>query len=235
MKRIALLLIALSRFSQLSSGEAPAKSEPANGVHATKLEIKEDETPARGRLYLTVDGKERKIADDVARAWLIDGGRAAVYSRRQDGAGGFENDGESLRIYNVGTGKTEKILSEYVGIDAVMDVKLSNGEIALLIRMGDSASFVPYFAVVNPKRGEVLYRAAAELTEIKGDQITLAFYREEDWDTIEEERGGSEFEPDKVILPTPKIKPAKTETHDLKEVLRRKVIFNKPTNVSEDE
>jgi hypothetical protein len=231
--RIASTLIVLALSNDLSLAGTPKKTEP-NPVRATKFEIKEGETSSRGRLYVTVDEKEKKIADAVSKAWLINDDREIVYSRRKDGAGGFENDGESLRIYNFATGNTRKILSEYFAVDAVMETKVGKDESALLVRMSDGASFVSYFAVVNPKRGEVLYRASAELTEIKGDEITLAFYGDADWDAIREERVGRDFEPDKVILPQPKIAPAKIETHDLKEVLRRKVIYNKPTNTPED-
>jgi hypothetical protein len=232
MERIAASWIALGLCCASMLAGPPKKSDSSQ-VRATGFEIKEGETPSRGILYVTVDDKEKKVADAVSKAWLINDGREVVYSRRKDGAGGFENDGESLRIYDLTSGKTRKILSEYVAVDAVMETKLSNGERALLVRMSDGASFVSYFAVVNPKRGEVLYRASAELAEIKGDQITLAFYREEDWDTIQEERGGTEIESDKVILPRPKMTPSKTETHDLKQVLKNKVIYNKPTNTPE--
>ncbi len=230
MKRTSSVLISLALLSDLSLATAAEKSE-SKQLRVTKIEIKEGESPSRGRLYITVDEKERKIADAVSKAWIVNDGKEVVYSRRKDGAGGFENDGESLRIYNLATGKTRKILSEYVGVDAVMDTRLSTGESTLLVRMSDGASSVSYFAVVNPIRGEVLYRALAELTEINGDQITLAFYGENDWDVIQEARGGTNFEPNKVILPHPKITPSKTEMHDLKEVLGHKVIYNKPTNI----
>jgi hypothetical protein len=232
MKRVASTLVALALLADWSPAGTPAKTKP-NQARASRLEIKGGESPSRGTLYLTVDEKEKKVADAVSKAWLINEGRELAYSRRKDGAGGFENDGESLRIYDLRTGKTRKVLSEYFAVDAVMEAKVSTGENALLIRMSDGASFTSYFAVVNPQRGEVLFRSEAELTEIKGDQIMLAFYKDEDWDAIRDERGGTDFESDKVILPKPKIVPVKTETHDLREVLRHKVIYNKPTNTSE--
>jgi len=233
MKGMALVSIALGLFCGLGHAGTSKNPEGPRRVQASKFEIKEGETSSRGHLFVTVDGKEKKIADAVSKAWLISDGREIAYSRRKDGAGGFENDGESLRICDLATGTTRKVLSEYFGVDALMEAKLSNGEAALVVRMSDGASFVSYFAVVNPKRGEVLYRASAELSEINGDQATLAFYRDEDWDTIREGRGGVEAELDKVILPKPKIVPARTETHGLKEVLRNKVIHHKPTNAVE--
>ena len=233
MKRLASVLISIGLLSDVS-GAAPSKNSAAKQLRATSFVIKGGEEGSSGKLYVTVGDKEKKIADAVAKAWLIDDGRQVVYSRRKDGAGGFENDGESLRVYDLGSGKTRKILSEYVGVDALLETKLSTGESALLVRMSDGASFVSSFAVVDPKRGEVLSRAFAELTEINGDQITLAFYAEKDWDAINDERGWTNPESDKVILPRPKVAAAKTDTHDLKEVLKGNVIYNKPRTQSED-
>lgn len=42
------------------------------------------------------------IYDEAYRGWLINDGRDIVFSGR-DGAGGFENEGQSLRVYNVAT------------------------------------------------------------------------------------------------------------------------------------
>jgi hypothetical protein len=163
------------------------------------------------------------------QAWLINDGKAIVFSG-PDGAGGFENEGESLRLHDVATGKTRKILSEYVGIDALMEVKLVPGQTALLLKMSDGGAGASYFAVVDPKRGEVFRLASAELTAIKGDSITLAIYDDNDWFAINEERGWGTA-PKTVLLKPPKIAPIKTEIHDLKVILKNKVIQNKPTNL----
>src|SRR5215213_4329434 len=63
-----------------------------------------------GPLYVTIGGKERKIAEEAVAAWIIQGGRRVVYSGR-DGAGGFENEGQSLRIYDARTGQPRKIMA----------------------------------------------------------------------------------------------------------------------------
>lgn len=86
-----------------------------------------------------------------------------------------------------------------------------------------------YFAVVDPKRGEVSYRQWAELTEIDGDNITLAFYHDEDWDAINDARGWKGG-PSNQVVSTTKVVPYKTERHDLKEVLKNRVIYNQPNN-----
>ena len=164
-----------------------------------------------GKLYITVGARERKIADIAVDAWIINGGKELVYSA-PDGVGGYENEGESLRLYDVKTDKTRKILSEYYMVDKVTEVRLSTDAAALLVEMSDGGLGASYFAVVDPKRGEVLFRKSAKLTKIKGDHITLGFY--DDWVAINE-KGRS-------------VKPFKTETHDLKKVIKKKVIYNKP-------
>src|SRR3954470_14198055 len=126
MKRLVFFLVASAFFHDLSLAGSPRKSDPR--VQATRFEIKLGETSSRGRLYVTIGGKERKIADTVSKAWLINDGREIVYSRRKDGAGGFENDGESLRIHDLATGKVRKVLSEYYTVDDVLETKLSTGE-----------------------------------------------------------------------------------------------------------
>jgi hypothetical protein len=222
-KRILLFLLVLN-------GLFPSLGAAEKNESVTKFEIVRDkETASRGRLVIMVGGKERKIADEAIEAWSINDGKGIVYSG-PDGAGGFENEGQSLRLYDVATGKTRKILSEYVSVDALMEVKLGPGETALLLKMSDGGAGASYFAVVDPKRGEVFRRPSAELTELKGNTITLAIYDDNDWFAIKEERGWGEA-PKTVLLKPPKIAPLKTESHDLKVILKSKVIQNKPTNL----
>jgi spore germination protein GerM len=202
---------------------------------ATKFRLKSrgDETYLGRELYITVAGKERKIFDDAFGAWLINDGQDVVFSG-SDGAGGFENEGQSLRIYNVRTRGMRKILSEYVFVLAVQAVKTSTGATALLVKMGDGGLGGSYFAVVDPNRGEVLFRHLAELTAISGDTITVAFYHDDDFDKINEERGRAE-PPADLAVSTTKVRPYKIEKHDLKTVLRNRVIYNKPTNLEADD
>ena len=190
---------------------------------ASDFRLEKLEGTLGNRLYITVNGRERKISNQALEAWLIDDGKSVAYSWL-DGAGGFENEGQSLRIFDVRTGKTRKVLSEYMGIVALMPVRLSNGQLALLIKMADGGLGASYFAVVDPKRGEVFYRRWAELTELAGDRIKLAFYDPEDWDQINEARGAQQDNPNQVISHTT-VKPKRTENHDLKRVVRMQVRY----------
>lgn len=169
---------------------------------------------------------ERKIYDHALAAWIINHGQGVVFSG-PDGSGGFENEGQSLRIYDIPTRAMRKIFAESVAVVALKAVETSSGAVALLVRMEDGGLGGSYFAVVDPKRGEVFFRRWAELKAIKGDSITLALYHAEDFDKINEERDSAVQSPDQVISTT-KFPPYKTERHDLEQILKNKVIYNRP-------
>lgn len=221
-KQIAIILITLVVVT-VAPVEAQRKS--TRQVIAARLRLEKHPHDFGHDLFITVNGRERKVTTKALHAWIIDDGRSVIYSGA-DGSGGFENEGQSLRIYDVRTGSIRKVLSEYVGVWAVQEVRLSNGQLALLVNMADGGLGGSYFAVVDPKRGQVMYRRWAEVTAIDGDRITLAFYRADDWETINEPRRSDEGDRNRVISHTD-VKPVKVEHHDLKRVLRGRVIHNK--------
>ena len=230
--RLVSLSLTLLTASHLAPGSlfATSSQSPAARARASSFRIDESGTPTGGRLYITVAGRERKIYNEAFDAWLVNDGRDVVFSSH-DGAGGFENEGQSLRIYNVATRAVRKILSEIVGINAVQEVKTSTGKTVLLVAMSDGGLGGSYFAVVDPKRGEVFFRRWAEVTAINGDSVTLAMYRADDFEAINDERGWKPGPSNQVILKT-KVTPYKTETHDLKRLLRNRVIYNRHPNLT---
>lgn len=167
-----------------------------------------------GTLYVTIGGKEKKIDDEAIAAWIIQGGQRVVYSGRE-GAGGYENEGQSLSIYDGRTGRKRKIMAEYYGIDKVTEVTTSRNKTALLVDMSDGGLGASYLAVVDPARGEVFFRRWAKVISRQGDHIVIGHYREGDWLKINENKNA------RVI-------PYKTERQNLNAILRRRVIFNKP-------
>jgi len=230
--RLTSLSLALLIASHLAAVSLFAKSRqpPVARARASSFRIEESGTPRGSKLYITVAGRERNIYNEAIDAWLINDGSDVVFSSH-DGAGGFENEGQSLRIYNVGTRAVRKILSEIVGINAVQEVKTSTGKTVLLVAMSDGGLGGSYFAVVDPKRGEVFFRRWAEVTAINGDNVTLAMYRADDFETINDERGWKPGPSNQVISKT-KVTPYKTETHDLKRLLRNRVIYNRRPNLA---
>ena len=186
----------------------PAVTAQTSEQRATKVRI--DMRDIYGALFVTIAGTEKKVTDEAQQAWIINGGRHVVYSSSK-GAGGFENEGQSLHLYDVDTGKHKRILSEYFMVETVKEVITSNKKRALLVTMADGGLGASYVAVVDPLRGEVFFRRWARILADKGDTIVLGFYKEEDW-------GESEIS---------KVQPYRKERHDLKSLLRRPVIVNK--------
>lgn len=179
-----------------------------------------------GELYITVGGKEIKLTDKAVEAWILDGGKSVVYSGR-DGAGFADSRGQSLRIYEVVTGKTIKIMAERADVLGLSEVKLNSGETALLVRLEDGGSGTPYAVVVDRKRGEVLRRSGAEFSEIKGDTAKIVYYQSNDWETIFQPRAGKDNKNKTAIPMKVKAKIKKTETLDLKKIIKMKVIVVK--------
>jgi hypothetical protein len=168
-----------------------------------------------GPLYVTVGGREKKIAEEAVEAWIIQGGRKVVYSGR-DGAGGFENEGQSLRVYDARTGERRKIMSEYYAITKVSEATTSKNKTVLLVEMADGGLGASYVAVVDPARGEVFFRRWAKIISRQGDVVVIGHYREDDWDKFNENENA-------------KVTPYKTERQNLNTVLRGRVIYNKPS------
>jgi hypothetical protein len=154
------------------------------------------------------------IADEAVAAWIIQGGRRAVYSGR-DGAGGFENEGQSLRIYDARTGQRRKVMAEYYAVDEITEVTTSKNKTALLVEMSDGGLGASYLAVVDPDRGEVFFRPWTKIISRRGDIIGIGHYKEDDWEKFLEDNNA-------------KVTPYKTERQNLNIILRRRVIFNKP-------
>jgi hypothetical protein len=207
------MIIAGVVFLMVSTVHVPARNTQTPEQRVTKVRIAMRDI--YGALFVTIAGTEKKITDQAQQAWIINGGKHVVYSS-SEGAGGFENEGQSLHLYDVDTGNHKRILSEYFMVEAVKEVITSNKKRALLVTMGDGGLGASYVAVVDPWRGEVFFRRWARILSNKGDTIVLGFYRESDW--------GDELESGK------KVRPYKRELHNLKSLLRRPVIVNEKEN-----
>jgi len=167
-----------------------------------------------GPLFVTIAGTEKKVTDQAQQAWIINDGRHVVYSS-SEGAGGYENEGQSLHLYDVNTGNHKRIMSEYFMVETVKEVITSNKKRALLVTMEDGGLGASYLAVVDPWRGEVFFRRWVRILTNKGDTLVLGVYRESDWGELDEGK---------------KVRPYKRERHNLKSLLRRRVIVNQKEN-----
>ena len=208
MKRIETLVILLIVLAVY----VPALNAQTSEAQATKVRIAMRDI--YGDLFVTIAGTEKKVTDQAQQAWIINRGRHVVYSSNE-GAGGYENEGQSLHLYDVDTGNHKRILSEYFMVETVKEVITSNKKRALLVTMEDGGLGASYLAVVDPLRGEVFFRRWVRILANKGDTIVLGFYRENDWGDLDEGK---------------KVRPYKTERHNLNSLLRRPVIVNKKDN-----
>ena len=215
---LALALAAVTACAQDANARAATKTKTAAPQSAaTDVRVEKTDQEMNGPLYATIGGRRRKLADAAIMAWPFDGGRKVVYST-PDGAGGFENEGNGLYVYDVRTGRRRKVMSEYTYVTDVREARTRAGRTALLVTMADGGLGASYFAVVDPQRGEVFYRRWARLASRSGDTITIGFWREDEWENAAADG-------------TPRSKPFRTERHNLNTILRRRVIYNKPTNM----
>ncbi|QYO67317.1 hypothetical protein [Leptolyngbya sp. 7M] len=224
MKRLSIFLLLLMFCSMAGLSQEP--------VVTPAIEFRIESAGFSGTLYLRIVGEERKVADGVVNVWIINEGKEVVYSTRGSafgGAGGFEDEGHALWIYETRAEKKRKIMSQYYIVDALMPVTLSSGETPLLVRMSDGGLGASYFSVVDPKRGEVFFRKWAELLTLEGDNITLGVYSDYLWGDSGDPRDMPGLDKHTVIPPRPGVMPNKTETHDLKKIFRNRVIKNRPT------
>jgi hypothetical protein len=185
-----------------------------NGQRATNVRV--ELQGVYGPLFVTIAGKEKKITDEAQQAWIINGGRQVVYSSSK-GTGGFENEGQSLHLYDVGAGRHKRIMAEYFIVDKVKEVVTSRKKQALLVEMTDGGLGASYVAVVDPWRGEVFFRPRARILTQTGDTIVLGLYREDDWEKLDGEQAE-------------KVRPYKRERYNLDSLLQRRVIVNKRDN-----
>jgi hypothetical protein len=147
-----------------------------------------------GPLYVSVGGRERRVAEKALNAWIVSGGRQVAYSA-PDGAGGYENEGNALHLYDLQSGKQRKILSEYFAIDRVTEVRTRNRKTAFLVEMRDGGLGASHVAVVDPRRGEVFIASKTRLQDRTGDLFVLGFYRDDDWEGL---ANGKDVQPYRV-------------------------------------
>ena len=183
------------------------------GARITSTRVVPIEGSLTGRLFVEIQGKEKFVASGVIDVWTIRNGRQLVYSG-MDGSGGFENEGQSLRVYDAATGKRRKILSEYFGINKVTEVTTTRNKTALLVDMADGGLGASYLAVVDPDRGEVFFRRWVRVESQHGDNVVIGHYKEDDWDKINSDQNA-------------KVTPYKTESLNLNSILRGRVIIKK--------
>ena len=187
------------------------------GRGASKAWIERSGEWGPGAVYATIDGETRKISGEGYDAWVLDGGRYVAFSGA-DGAGGYENEGQSLRLYDVALGKMvnggEPVLREYYRITDVKYATDSWGNAGgILVSMQDGGLGAPHIAVVDPKRGQTWRRQMASFLGVENGVVTIGNYTA---DAIEAD----------IDNPVP----VSTEKFLLSKLAGRRVITNPPSH-----
>jgi hypothetical protein len=182
----------------------------AAGIEKFRVEPRE----RAGAVFVTISGVDAKIGEGALKAWGLLEGSILAYSGA-DGAGGHENTGQSLRVYNAADRTTRLVVSEYFPIKDVTAAKLKNGAAVLVVQLEDDMSDAPHVAVVDPKRGTVWRKEFASVSGCKGGTLTITTYARKDWDEHHDNPGH-------VVRPRGK------ERVDLADMLTRSVIKLEP-------
>lgn len=161
----------------LSAAVAPQAIDRISGPHIEKHQ----QDDASGELWVTVGGQKTRVAAGAVKFWVIDEGRQIVYSGT-DGAGGFENEGQSLWSY-APAGKPRKLLAEKYMIQDVKEFVVG-AKRGLIVEMRDGGLGASHVAVVDVARGQLLSVSQARVLRMEDGTLRLGFYREGDWEQL---------------------------------------------------
>jgi hypothetical protein len=107
-----------------------------------------------GTVYARVNGVAQPIANNAWRAWRTDGGREVVWASTE-GAGGFENEGQSLHRYRFDDGRRLKLMAEYYIVSNLQEARSACRRRAFLVGMNDGGLGASHVAIVHPAHGQV--------------------------------------------------------------------------------
>jgi hypothetical protein len=148
-------------------------ARPGSLVRTVVVE-RDTTTYGTGRaVAVTVRGDSVPVADSAIRAWSF-GTSSLVAVSGTDGAGGFENEGQSLTIIDVATGARRRVVSDYFTITRV-EMLADGAQRALLVHMRDGGAGSMHVTVVDPARGQI-FRSTNALGRIDGVRILVAGY-----------------------------------------------------------
>jgi hypothetical protein len=149
------------------------------GATVARISVRRDtSTFGVGPAVVTLaSGDTMVVSDSAYRVWKLGTGSLVAVSGL-DGAGGYENEGQSLTVIDVATGSRRRVLADYFTIVRVELVE-AGGRRALLVHMRDGGQGGLHVSVVDPNRGQV-FRALHALGRIEGDRILVSGYGDGD-------------------------------------------------------
>ena len=158
-----------------------------------------------GPVFATVDGAEKQIAPFGYKAWLLDEGRAVAYSAR--GSGGFENEGQTLYLYDAKSGLKHRLFSARFEITDVKRAQSAAGKIAYLVSMEDGGLGATHIAVIDPAHGQVFHQDGARFDGVAQGTFSVSWYKDEDWEKLRQHA---------------EVAPTKSQRYDLDDLLKPK-------------
>lgn len=117
-------------------------------------------------------GETVTVSDSAVLAWKLGGSLLAVSGL--DGAGGYENEGQSLTLIDLATGTRRRVVADYFQIVRV-ELLEAEGKQAVLVHMRDGGQGSLHVTVVDPKRGQV-FRETHALGRVANGAILVSGY-----------------------------------------------------------
>jgi len=163
--------------SAMPEAREPLIARP--GARARRIEVRRDSsTFGTGAAVVTLmSGDTAVVSDSAVRAWTLGDGARVVVSGL-DGAGGYENEGQSLTVIDLATGTRRRVVADYYEIVKVEMVE-AGGHAALLVHMRDGGLGSLHVAVVDPRRGTV-FRTRNAIGRIVNGSVLVAGYGDSD-------------------------------------------------------
>jgi hypothetical protein len=160
-----------------------------------------------GPVVATVgEGQVKTITDAGQNAWLMKGGKCALYTVK--GTGGYENEGQVLMKHDFTcTCKDKQQLAVPYQIKVVTEIETDAGRPVVLVEMSDGGAGIGHVAVVDfTKNRAVLKRDAAKVVKVEGQTVDIAYYEgEAAWNAVNAGKQAT---------------PVKTETLDMSQALK---------------
>lgn len=145
---------------------------PRAGAIVARVAVRRDTTTfGTGPAVVTLTtGDTLVVSDSAIRVWALGGALVAISGL--DGAGGFENEGQSLTVIDVAAGSRRRVLSDYFVIVRVERIA-SPGRTPLLVHMRDGGRGSLHVSVVDARRGAV-FRTLNALGRVDGDRAIVS-------------------------------------------------------------
>lgn len=123
-------------------------------------------------LLLQVGQAEVLVTGGAGIAYVSDDSTSVLYTA-VGGAGGFKGLGESLMRWDVATGRSVRLASEYFVIEQVSPLADGSGRPLFVLSMREFGSGVRHVGIVDPTRGEVFRREHSAVTAVEDSLVVV--------------------------------------------------------------